>query len=89
MFRFTALCLTFLSISLVVMTTRGDCDSEMQCVKQSRDRLLLCYFAERKTNVSEKLLPKRLQKNAKLYSGYQTYVIKCNYLKRIIFVAIL
>lgn len=43
MFRFTALCLTFLSISLVVMTTRGDCDSEMQCVKQSRDRLLLCY----------------------------------------------
>lgn len=40
------------------------------------------HFAERKTNVSEKLLPKRLQKNAKLYSRYQTYVIKCNYLKK-------
>lgn len=43
MMKLTTLYLTFLSISLVVMTTRGDCDSEMQCVKQSRDRLLLCY----------------------------------------------
>lgn len=43
MMKLTTLYITFLSISLVVMTTRGDCDSEMQCVKQSRDRLLLCY----------------------------------------------
>lgn len=43
MMKGVVLYFVLLSLALVAMTTRGDCDSEVQCARKSRDRLLLCH----------------------------------------------